>query len=135
MLGSSGQVAYVTDADGDDAIEIAYLPRASGDREPRRLASGRLGRVQEITSDPEGERLAVASNDGRLLLLDTTRGQAPDLAGLPDPADASDTSDTSDTSDPTQAPPAPPAAPAPPLRPPPSRTTCPPPSRTTWSPS
>lgn len=32
MLGSGGQVAYVTDADGPDAVEIAYLPRASGDR-------------------------------------------------------------------------------------------------------
>ncbi|NEE55518.1 hypothetical protein G3M55_64430, partial [Streptomyces sp. SID8455] len=27
MLGSGGQVAYVTDADGEDAVEIAYLPR------------------------------------------------------------------------------------------------------------
>ena len=54
MLGGSGQVAYVTDADGEDAIEIAYLPRASGDREPRRLASGELGRVLELVSDPDG---------------------------------------------------------------------------------
>ena len=76
MLGSGGTVAYVTDADGDDAIEIAYLPRASGDREPRRLASGMLGRVEEMTSDPEGERLAIASNDGRLLLLDTAEAEA-----------------------------------------------------------
>ncbi|WP_405807932.1 S41 family peptidase [Streptomyces sp. NBC_00210] len=72
MLGSSGQVAYVTDADGEDAIEIAYLPRASGDREPRRLASGELGRVQELVSDPDGERLAIASHDGRLLLIDAS---------------------------------------------------------------
>ncbi|WP_344177605.1 S41 family peptidase [Streptomyces albidochromogenes] len=72
MLGGSGQVAYVTDAEGEDAIEIAHLPRASGDRAPRRLASGRLGRVHEMVSDPEGERLAVASHDGRLLLVDTT---------------------------------------------------------------
>lgn len=71
MLGSGGQVAYVTDADGEDAIEIAYLPRASGDREPRRLASGQLGRVHELIADPDGERLAVSTNDGRLLLLDT----------------------------------------------------------------
>lgn len=78
MLGSVGQVAYVTDADGEDAIEIAYLPRASGDREPRRLASGELGRVQELISDPAGERLAVASNDGRLLLLDTTEEREPE---------------------------------------------------------
>lgn len=71
MLGSGGQVAYVTDAEGEDAIEIAYLPRASGDRAPRRLASGLLGRVQELIADPDGERLAIASHDGRLLLLDT----------------------------------------------------------------
>ncbi|MER5884629.1 S41 family peptidase [Streptomyces sp. NPDC001941] len=72
MLGSGGQIAYVTDADGEDAVEIAYLPRASGDREPRRLAGGELGRVQELVSDPDGERLAIASHDGRLLLIDAT---------------------------------------------------------------
>ncbi|MFI1397447.1 S41 family peptidase [Streptomyces sp. NPDC020681] len=72
MLGTGGQVAYVTDAEGEDAVEIAYLPRASGDREPRRLASGELGRVLELVSDPDGERLAIASNDGRLLLIDST---------------------------------------------------------------
>ncbi|WP_020120909.1 S41 family peptidase [Streptomyces canus] len=70
MLGSVGQVAYVTDAEGEDAVEIAYLPRATGDRAPRRLASGELGRVLELVSDPSGERLAIASHDGRLLLLD-----------------------------------------------------------------
>ncbi|MEV6649293.1 S41 family peptidase [Streptomyces sp. NPDC051219] len=72
MLGSGGQVAYITDAEGEDAVEIAYLPRASGEREPRRLASGELGRVHELLSDPEGQRLAIASNDGRLLLIDAT---------------------------------------------------------------
>ncbi|WP_223832839.1 S41 family peptidase [Streptomyces venezuelae] len=72
MLGKGGQVAYVTDADGEDAVEIAYLPRASGARDPRRLASGQLGRVQEMVADRDGERLAIASNDGRLLLIDVT---------------------------------------------------------------
>ncbi|MFE5298870.1 S41 family peptidase [Streptomyces sp. NPDC056632] len=71
MLGSSGQVAYVTDAEGEDAIEVASLPRASGVRPPRRLASGELGRVEEMVSDPDGERLAIASSDGRLLLITT----------------------------------------------------------------
>ncbi|MFJ3925529.1 S41 family peptidase [Streptomyces sp. NPDC090022] len=82
MLGTGGQVAYVTDAEGEDAVEIAYLPRASGDREPRRLASGALGRVLELVADPDGERLAIASNDGRLLLLDATEesgGEATEL--------------------------------------------------------
>ncbi len=81
MLGSTGQVAYVTDAEGEDAIELAYLPRATGGRETRRLASGQLGRVLEMVSDPRGERLAIASHDGRLLLVT-----------VPEPAaDATDT--------------------------------------------
>ncbi|MFJ3304780.1 S41 family peptidase [Streptomyces sp. NPDC086549] len=84
MLGSTGQVAYVTDAGGEDAIEIAHLPRASGDREPRRLASGELGRVLELVSDPLGERLAVASHDGRLLLT-TVSGEEAAAAETEDP--------------------------------------------------
>ncbi|WP_330288612.1 S41 family peptidase [Streptomyces sp. NBC_00576] len=100
MLGSGGQVAYVTDAEGEDAIEIAYLPRASGEREPRRLASGELGRVLELVSDPAGERLAIAAHDGRLLLIDASEesngevtelicslnGPVTDLAFSPDGA-------------------------------------------------
>ncbi|WP_282087970.1 S41 family peptidase [Streptomyces tendae] len=70
MLGESGRIAYVTDAEGEDAVEIAHLPRATGGRATRRLASGRLGRVLELVSDPAGDRLAVAAHDGRLLILD-----------------------------------------------------------------
>ncbi|MFF7715798.1 S41 family peptidase [Streptomyces sp. NPDC007988] len=87
MLGSGGgQVAYVTDADGEDAVEIADLPRASGDRPPRRLASGRLGRVLEMVSDPAGERLAIASHDGRLLLLTVTE-EEPGTEGTAEAGD------------------------------------------------
>ena len=82
MLGSGGQIAYVTDADGEDAVEVAYLPRASGDRPPRRLASGELGRVEELVSDPDGERLAIASNDGRLLLIDATEESGGEVTEL-----------------------------------------------------
>ncbi|WP_398859169.1 S41 family peptidase [Streptomyces chengmaiensis] len=82
MLGVGGQVAYVTDAEGEDAVEIAYLPRASGDRPPRRLASGRLGRVRELVADPDGERLAIASHDGRLLLVDAAEESAGEVTEL-----------------------------------------------------
>ncbi|MFJ4621465.1 S41 family peptidase [Streptomyces sp. NPDC088812] len=82
MLGPAGQVAYVTDAEGEDAVEIASLPRATGDREPRRLASGELGRVLELVADPEGERLAIASHDGRLLLLDASEGSNGEVTEL-----------------------------------------------------
>lgn len=71
MLGDTGQVAYVTDAEGEDAIEITHLPRASGSGTPRRLAAGRLGRVHELVSAPDGGTLAVATHDGRLLLVTT----------------------------------------------------------------
>ncbi|WP_329526619.1 S41 family peptidase [Streptomyces sp. NBC_01462] len=92
MLGSGGQVAYVTDADGEDAVEIAYLPRASGAREPRRLASGELGRVLELVADPQGDRLAIASNDGRLLLLDATE----------DAGELAETAETAETETPEE---------------------------------
>ncbi|MFF7330854.1 S41 family peptidase [Streptomyces sp. NPDC008150] len=81
MLGTGGRVAYVTDADGEDAIEIAHLPRATGERPTRRLASGEVGRVLEMVCDPQGERLAVAAHDGRLLLLDVSdETDVPDVS-------------------------------------------------------
>ncbi|MFI9336668.1 S41 family peptidase [Streptomyces althioticus] len=85
MLGAGGQVAYVTDAEGEDAVEIASLPRATGHRAHRRLTAGKLGRVLEMVADPEGERLAVAAHDGRLLLVDTdeaTDGTAEEVTEL-----------------------------------------------------
>ncbi|OMI88830.1 peptidase S41 [Streptomyces sp. M1013] len=90
MLGESGRIAYVTDAEGEDAVEISYLPRATGGRATRRLASGHLGRVLELVSDPAGDRLAVASHDGRLLILDVAE---PDTAAAPTP-EAEDAGDT-----------------------------------------
>ncbi|WP_432082910.1 S41 family peptidase [Streptomyces sp. WAC 04229] len=76
MLGESGRIAYVTDAAGEDAVEIAHLPRATGGRAARRAATGGLGRILELASDPAGDRLAVASHDGRLLLLDVAEEDA-----------------------------------------------------------
>ncbi|MFJ9706212.1 S41 family peptidase [Streptomyces sp. NPDC101234] len=98
MLGSTGQIAYVTDAGGEDAVEIAYLPRATGDRPPRRLASGQLGRVLELVSDPLGERLAVAAHDGRLLLIDVTE-DADDVEASLDSVDSVDEVDGIDDVD------------------------------------
>ncbi|WP_228901317.1 S41 family peptidase [Streptomyces sp. DH1] len=82
MLGAGGRIAYVTDAEGEDAVEIGHLPRATGTRALRRLASGELGRVLELVSDPAGERLAIASHDGRLLLLDVPEEDAEAAGAL-----------------------------------------------------
>ncbi|MFB9431236.1 PDZ domain-containing protein [Streptoalloteichus tenebrarius] len=130
VLGDSGRVAWVTDAHGEDAVEIAPV----GDREarnrsssssssssgpssgsssgqerrsggsgpedavqPRRLATGQLGRVLELVSSPDGRTLAIATHDGRLLLLDVETaelrqvvaaedGEAQDVVFSPDSA-------------------------------------------------
>lgn len=82
MLGDTGQIAYVTDAEGADAIEIADLPRATRPSTPRRVARGLLGRVRELAAAPDGESVAVASHDGRLLLVDVRPREAVgELAG------------------------------------------------------
>ncbi|WUT77106.1 PDZ domain-containing protein [Streptomyces sp. NBC_00669] len=50
-----------------------------------RLAVGRLGRVTEMVSSPDGAVLAVASHDGRLLLVATGEGDTDDEYGPPRP--------------------------------------------------
>ncbi|MEW2159657.1 S41 family peptidase [Streptomyces sp. NPDC007189] len=131
MLGTTGQIAYITDAEGEDAVEIAHLPRATGDRAPRRLASGRLGRVLEMASDPLGERLAVASHDGRLLLIDVTEqgggealeaGEVLAAAGETEPAETTgaqpaEPAETTEAQPPDSATPAAPAEPGEPAEP------------------
>ncbi|WP_159668825.1 S41 family peptidase [Streptomyces mexicanus] len=96
MLGESGRLAYVPDADGEDAVEIAHLPRASGARPPRRLASGQPGRVLEMVSDPDGERLAPAADDGRLLLLDVSQAEqeAAEAGGTTESSESDEDSET-----------------------------------------
>jgi tricorn protease len=76
MLGTTGRVAYVTDVEGEDAVEIAELPgggQVSGER--HRFAAGQLGRVHELVASPDGSTLAVAAHDGRLLLVGTGLGE------------------------------------------------------------
>jgi tricorn protease len=49
--------------------EPATVPPVAADG--RRLAAGELGRVRELAASPDGSLLAVASHDGRLLLVGT----------------------------------------------------------------
>lgn len=78
-------VAWVTDADGDDAIEVGP---ADGTAPPRRMAGGQLGRVLELVAAPDGRSLAAASQDGRVLLVDVASGEVREIART-DHADAS----------------------------------------------
>ncbi|MGW4892098.1 S41 family peptidase [Kitasatospora sp. NPDC004240] len=70
-------VLWVTDAEGDDALE--YAPEVLG-AERRRLASGRLGRVLGLAVSPDGKQAAVAAHDGRVLLVTLADGAVHELA-------------------------------------------------------
>jgi tricorn protease len=87
--GSDQHVVWVTDAEGDDALEIAPATGLPAGTAPRRLAAGRLGRVHEIEVSPDGHRIAVAAHDGRVLLVEAQTGEVREvIAG--DAGDASD---------------------------------------------
>ena len=85
VLGDTGQVVWVTDAAGDDALEIASVidePEA----ETVRLADGLLGHVLGLAASPDGATVAAAAHDGRLLAVDVTSGQVTELAASDDGA-------------------------------------------------
>ncbi|HJS71189.1 MAG TPA: PDZ domain-containing protein [Acidimicrobiia bacterium] len=71
LLGRTGYGVVVTDAEGEDALEVHHL---TGGEEPRRVASGSLGRVLHLTADPAGERVATISHDGRVRLVGIADG-------------------------------------------------------------
>ena len=105
VLGRDGQVVWVSDSGGVDGLVVAPAegaePAAGPATEvatdegaveaapaagPRRLAAGELGLVNELAAAPDGSSVAVASRDGRLLLVDIDSGAVRELAQSPDGA-------------------------------------------------
>jgi tricorn protease len=80
VIGSTGLVAWVTDAEGADAIEIAASDGSADGAQPRRLAARAIGMVAELSPAPDGSALAVAARDGRLLHVDASSGAVTELA-------------------------------------------------------
>lgn len=76
LLGRTGTALMVTDADGEDRLEVRDL---TGSDEPRHLAGGQLGRVLHVVSDPAGERVAVLSHDGQIRMVTVSDGGVRDL--------------------------------------------------------
>ncbi|MER5408194.1 S41 family peptidase [Streptomyces sp. NPDC002769] len=72
-------VVWVTDAAGDDALEFAPATGTAPGATPRRLAAGRLGRVLGLAMAPDGSRAAVASHDGRVLLVERETGEVREV--------------------------------------------------------
>jgi len=103
VLGTGGQVVWATDADGVDALEIGSgdpastgaqaepavaerpdlgaAPRADLGAAPRRrIAAGQVGRVTGLAAAPDASAVAVAAQDGRLLIVDAESGQVREIA-------------------------------------------------------
>ncbi|WP_413757158.1 S41 family peptidase [Streptomyces sp. MMBL 11-3] len=72
-------VVWVTDAEGDDALEFAPATGVAPGATPRRLAAGQLGRVLGLAVAPDGSRVAVASHDGRVLLVERETGEVREV--------------------------------------------------------
>ena len=70
---------WVTDAEGDDALEFAPATGVAPGATPRRLAAGQLGRVLGLAMAPDGSRAAVASHDGRVLLVERETGEVREV--------------------------------------------------------
>jgi tricorn protease len=69
-------VAWVSDGLGEDGLVVSSRDGTG----VRTLAAGRLGRVRDLAAAPDGSRLAVATHDGRLLLVDPATGADTELA-------------------------------------------------------
>ena len=80
VLGTTGQVVWVTDAGGAHALEVAPADGTSGTAAPRRLAAGSIGRVEGLAAAPDGSAVAVAARDGRLHVVDVASGTVTEIA-------------------------------------------------------
>jgi tricorn protease len=83
VLGETGKVAWVTDAEGVDALEVAAV---AGEPGPVRAAEGLVGSVVGLAASPDGAMVAAAAHDGRLLVVDVASGQVRELAASDDGA-------------------------------------------------
>ncbi|WP_406014976.1 PDZ domain-containing protein [Streptomyces sp. NBC_00984] len=72
-------VVWVTDAEGDDALECAPATGTAPGAVPRRLAAGRIGRVLDLAPAPDGSRFAVAAHDGRVLIVERESGEVHEV--------------------------------------------------------
>jgi tricorn protease len=80
VLGDTGQVVWVVEVDGTDALEIAPAEGTAPGEAARRLAAGQVGWVADLAPAPGGSVIAAAARDGALLLVDVESGQVTELA-------------------------------------------------------
>jgi tricorn protease len=74
VLDAGGRAVWVSDAAGEDGLEIG-----TPGGEVRTLATGEFGRVLELAVAPDGKHAAVATHDGRLMVVDLEAGGLREL--------------------------------------------------------
>ncbi|TDQ04267.1 S41 family peptidase [Labedaea rhizosphaerae] len=79
VLGDTGKAVWVTDAEGEDGLEVAPVDGSAVGEQPHRLATGQLGRVLELAAAPDGATVAVTTHDRRLVLVDVESGAVREL--------------------------------------------------------
>jgi tricorn protease len=79
VLGDSGNVAWVTDADGEDAVQVSPAQGNDPGVPPRRIGAGALGRVLKLAAAPDGTHIAAVCHDGRLVLIDTESAEIREI--------------------------------------------------------
>ena len=75
----SDQVVWVSDADGDDALEVAAVAGGPG----RRLAGGGLGQVVDLAASPDGAWVATAGADGAVRVTEIAGAETRELDRSP----------------------------------------------------
>jgi tricorn protease len=68
-------VVWVTDAEGEDALEVAAVAGGAG----RRLASGKLGQVVDLVTSPDGKWVATAGDDFAVRITNVAGGETREL--------------------------------------------------------
>ncbi|RSO07014.1 peptidase S41 [Streptomyces sp. WAC 06783] len=78
-LDGQDQVVWVSDAGGEDGLEVAPATGTAEDATPRRLGHGELGRVLSLAVAPDGSHAAAGAHDGRVLLVDLASGTVREI--------------------------------------------------------
>ncbi|MBA3530114.1 MAG: PDZ domain-containing protein, partial [Propionibacteriaceae bacterium] len=86
VLGDRQSAVMISDAEGDDCLEVHSLDAQAP---VRRLAMGTLGRILTMEASPAGDLVASVSHDGRISVtnVDTTQTR---LVGISEDGEATD---------------------------------------------
>ena len=77
----ANRAVWIDDVEGEDAVCVAPLDARADEATPaRRFGAGELGRVLDLAPAPDASAVALASHDGRLLVLDPESGGLREMA-------------------------------------------------------